>query len=212
MKVKGIMSVVLLLFVAASVVYLIAGESWSRREPSQDSRSATTAKATVKQAQAESAKVAKEPAKVVEEPGKVSEEMTEVAGQTTEVSEQAAGVSHKPSEPQHKVIAYYFHRTQRCRTCLTMEAYARDALQSDLPDGLESGELEWYAVNVEEPQNEHFVEEYALTASALVLVLSENGEQQQWKNLERVWELVDDEWEFKDYVRDETLSYLESGS
>ena len=28
----------------------------------------------------------------------------------------------------HILIAYYFHRTQRCRTCLTIEAYAVDAL------------------------------------------------------------------------------------
>ena len=44
------------------------------------------------------------------------------------------------------------------------------------------------------------------------MVLLENGEQKQSKNLERVWELVRDEWGFKDYVRDEALAYLEDGS
>ena len=93
-----------------------------------------------------------------------------------------------------------------------MEAYAEAGLRDGFPDAFESGELEWRAVNVEEPENEHFVEEYGLTASALVMVLLENDEQKQWKDLGRVWELVGDEWEFKEYVRDEAMAYLESGS
>ena len=93
-----------------------------------------------------------------------------------------------------------------------MEAYAEDALREGLPDAFESGELEWQAVNVEDPQHEHFVEEYELTASALVMVLLENGKQKQWKDLGRVWELVGDEWEFKEYVLDEAMAYRESGS
>jgi len=125
---------------------------------------------------------------------------------------ESVSVEGNGKEAGHKLIAYYFHRTQRCRTCLAMEAYAEAGLRDGLPDAFESGELEWRAVNVEEPENEHFVEEYGLTASALVMVLLENGEQKQSKNLQRVWELVRDEWGFKDYVRDEALTYLEDGS
>ncbi len=44
------------------------------------------------------------------------------------------------------------------------------------------------------------------------MVFLENGEQKQWKDLGRVWELVGGEWEFKEYVRDEAMAYLQSGS
>ena len=114
-------------------------------------------------------------------------------------------------QPGHQLIAYYFHRTQRCETCLTIEAYAEEALAEAFPQALRSGELEWRAVNVEEPANEHFVEDYQLTASALVLVDTQDGEQKEWRDLDRVWELVGDELEFKAYVEAEALAFLEEG-
>ena len=183
MQAKNVVSVVLLLFVAASVVYLIAGESLSRSEQDQSSA----------------------PATVAEEPAPTTEE-------SVESPKEPARVAEKPAVPRHKLVAYYFHRTQRCQTCLAMEAYAAEALREGFPDALESGELEWQAVNVEESQNEHFVEEYGLTASALVMVLFEDGEQKHWKDLERVWELVGDELHYKAYVEAEALAMLERAS
>ncbi len=56
-------------------------------------------------------------------------------------------------QTSHKLIAYYFHRTQRCRTCLTMEAYAKDALREGLSDAFESGEVEWRANLLDPPEN-----------------------------------------------------------
>ena len=128
----------------------------------------------------------------------------------TSVDEERALV--EPDEqPGHQLVAYYFHRTQRCQTCLTIEAYAEEALAEAFPQALRSGELEWRAVNVEEPANEHIVEDYQLTASALVLVDTQDGEQEEWRDLERVWELVGDELEFKAYVEAEALAFLEEG-
>ena len=191
MKAKDIVSMVLLLFVAVSVVYLIMDESRSRIEPNNTGPT----KSVVHQ---EWKPVDVEQGRAPEDPSQAPEESANAPGE-------AAG-------PQHKLIAYYFHRTQRCGTCLNMEAYAEEALREGLADAFESGEVEWRAVNVEEPENEHFVGEYELTSSALVMVLLENGEQKQSKNLERVWELVGDEQGFKDYVRNEALAYMENGS
>ena len=125
-------------------------------------------------------------------------------------------VEPTPSKPDqqtgHKLIAYYFHRTQRCRKCRTIEAYTEEALQDAFPQALQTGEIEWHALNVEEPANEHFVEDYQLTFGALVLVDTQDGEQIEWRNLERVWELVGDELEFKAYVEAEALAFLEQDS
>ena len=109
---------------------------------------------------------------------------------------------------EHVVVAYYFHGTSRCSTCLRIEQYAREALEAGFPEEIESGTLDWYAVNVEEPQNEHFVEDYELTMRSLVLVQMEGGERTRWKNLERVWGLVADREAFMAYVQQETRSYL----
>ena len=190
MKAKNIVSVVLLLFVAASVVYLIVGESRLRSEPNEAGSTGTVVQAEPKQVEAGQDKAPED---------------------SSNTPEESANAPQGPAEPQHKLVVYYFHRTQRCHTCSVMEAYAEEALRDEFPDAFESGELEWRVLNVEEPQYEHFVEEYGLTASALVMVLLENGEQRQSKNLQLVWELVGDEWEFKDYVRNEALAYLEDG-
>lgn len=109
----------------------------------------------------------------------------------------------------HKLIAYYFHRTQRCQTCLTIETYAEDMLKDAFPEALRTGELEFRTVDLEQPANEHFVEDYELAASALVLVDTLNGEQREWRNLQRVWELVGDELKFKAYVESEAMPFLE---
>lgn len=124
----------------------------------------------------------------------------------------AAGPAEAPGPPAHKLVAYYFHRTQRCKTCLAIEAYAKEALAESFPEAIESGELEWRVINVEEPANEHFVSDFGLTSSALVLVNTHDGEQGEWRNLERVWELVGDELKFKAYVAAEAMPFLEDGS
>jgi hypothetical protein len=107
------------------------------------------------------------------------------------------------------LIAYYFHRTQRCRTCLTIERYAKEALTEAFPEALKTGELEWRVLNVEESANEHFVTEYEFTSGALVLVDMQDGEQTEWQNLDRVWELVGDELKFKAYVEAAAMAFLE---
>ena len=177
MKAKTIVSTVLLLFVAASVAYLVVNESRSQPEADQGVQTAGAAPTTAQQAVAESAVI---------------------ADQTTDTG--------------HKLIAYYFHRTQRCRTCLAMEAYAEEALREAFPEAMEAGELEWHAVNTEELANEHFVQDYEITSSSLVMIYFENGEQKEWKNLDEVWDLVGDKQEFQAYVETEALAYLEKGS
>jgi hypothetical protein len=121
--------------------------------------------------------------------------------------------SERPDNPaDHRLVAYYFHRTQRCHKCLTIETYAEEALKEAFPEALRRGELEWHAVNVEEPANEHFVEEYGLTSSALVLLDLWDGKTREWRNLEQVWELVGDEMRFKTYVQAEALALWGDGS
>ena len=134
----------------------------------------------------------------------------------TEVAEAASGapVEMKPTlegldrQTSHKLIAYYFHRTQRCQTCLTIEAYAEETLKDAFPEALRTGELQFRTVNLDEPSNEHFVADYELAASSLVLVDYQDGEQKEWRNLQRVWELVGEELKFKAYVESQAVPFL----
>ena len=134
-------------------------------------------------------------------PGAPAEPARETAGTTPEtVQKQQTG---------SVLMAYYFHRTQRCRTCLTIERYAREALADAFPEALQAGQLVWHTVNVEEPEHEHFVTDYEITSGALVLVNTRDGAPFEWRNLTRVWDLVGDELRFKAYVEAEAMLYLE---
>ncbi len=163
MKPKTIVTVVLLLFVAAGLAYVVVGES----------RSAGTSPNP-------------QPAP-------------------------SAAASQQPDEAKiipHKVVAYYFHGNIRCITCKTIEAYAREAITTNFADELGSGLLEMRVINVDEPANEHFIQDYQLTTRSLVLSDVIDGKQKRWKNLDQVWTLVRDKDNFVAYVHGETLAYL----
>lgn len=124
-----------------------------------------------------------------------------------------ASVGREPSmtAPAHKVVAYYFHNTQRCQTCLKIERLAEETLRNEFAGALAQGELEWRVLNMEEPPNEHFATDYELVTSSLVIVDLHNGEQHAWTNMERVWELVhDEEAAFREYVANQVRTYMES--
>jgi len=114
-----------------------------------------------------------------------------------------------PADQQSdKVIAYYFHRTLRCHTCLTIEELARQAIETGYAPEMTDGLMEWHSVNIEEKGNEHFEKDFDLTAQSLVLVRLENGKQTNWKNLSDVWEYVGDPVAFDKYVRTELELFL----
>lgn len=106
------------------------------------------------------------------------------------------------------VVAYYFHVTARCPTCLSIEGGAREAIEAAFPAEIAGGALAFRSVNIEEPGNEHFAAEFGITASSLVLVRSEGGQVARWANLERVWDLVGDDALFAAYVVETTREFL----
>jgi hypothetical protein len=108
-----------------------------------------------------------------------------------------------------RVIVYYFHGTYRCPTCRAIEQYAHEALEAGFPDALQSGALEWRAVNVEDPEHQHFIDDYQLSTKSLILVEMDGETQVRWKNLDQIWALVSNRNAFISYVQEETLAYLE---
>ena len=93
-----------------------------------------------------------------------------------------------------------------------MEAYTREAVQKMLADQISAGSVQWRVANFDQKENEHFVQDYALTASAVVLVEMEGSQARRWKNLDKIWDLVGDEASFKEYIVAETLGMLERDS
>lgn len=162
MKTKTIATIVLLAFVAASVVWLVVKET-------RDGRT--------KQEQGSGEKG-------------------------------ADGGDKAPAVAKGKVTVYYFHQTARCMTCNRIEALTRQAVEGGFADEIKAGRIEIKAVNVEEPGNKHFADNYKLVTKSVVLVDGRKEKAGRWKNLDRVWELVRNEEAFGKYVQSEVKAFL----
>lgn len=106
------------------------------------------------------------------------------------------------------LVVYYFHRTVRCPSCLTIEEWTNRAVEDGFPVELESGRVVWKTANLDEPGNARFEKEYSLNTQSVVLSDTRDGRETRWKNLEEVWELLDDEAKFLEYIRAEIREFL----
>ncbi|MGB5107433.1 MAG: nitrophenyl compound nitroreductase subunit ArsF family protein [Candidatus Zixiibacteriota bacterium] len=115
------------------------------------------------------------------------------------------------SQAGDRVVAYYFHRTQRCPTCLRIEELAHEVVHQQFVPETSSGKLELRIINIENAGNEHFETDFDLVSQSIVLVNFKDGKQTTWKNLDQIWELIGDEPSFTTYVAEEIRSAM-SGS
>jgi hypothetical protein len=107
-----------------------------------------------------------------------------------------------------KFVAYYFHATFRCPTCRKIEQLSAEAINNSFSSELKSGTLEFRRVNVEEPQNRHFVSDFKPYTRSLFIVRYSGDKVEQHKNLTRVWELVQSPQQFGEYVRTEIGKFM----
>ena len=109
-----------------------------------------------------------------------------------------------------KVIAYYFHGDFRCSNCYKIETYSKEAIDKYFAKELASGELEYKIINIDKKDDEHFVKDYKLYTKSLVLSRITGGKEVEYKNLEKVWNYLDNKEAFYNYVKEETLKFLEA--
>ncbi|MCL6547048.1 MAG: nitrophenyl compound nitroreductase subunit ArsF family protein [Bryobacteraceae bacterium] len=114
-----------------------------------------------------------------------------------------AAPAAQPAASRQRVRVYYFYTTVRCPTCRAIETYTADTLRQSFADVLSDGTLEWHPVNVQLPQNRHFIQDYQLFTKSVVISRVKEGRQVEWKNLERVWELAGNREAFQNYIRGE---------
>jgi hypothetical protein len=69
-------------------------------------------------------------------------------------------VSYQSSSPADRVDVVYFHRTQRCYTCLYAEEQTRYTLETYFKDELASGNVTFQVINVEDEANADILEKY----------------------------------------------------
>jgi hypothetical protein len=107
------------------------------------------------------------------------------------------------------VVAYSFHGTLRCMTCVQVEQGAEAAIKGSFAKDLIDGSLAWRSVNVRLPENQHFATDFNVASWGLVLVEYLGESPRKWRNLSLAGELVrTDPPTFHRYVTAEVRSFL----
>lgn len=112
------------------------------------------------------------------------------------------------TRPAHYFIAYYFHTTYRCTSCINIEQWSEEAVLTGYDEKLRSGELQWYSINVDEPAHKHFADDYQLYTKSVILAEFKDGAQVRWKNMDKVWHLLRNKKKFIEYIRTEIDAWM----
>ena len=93
-----------------------------------------------------------------------------------------------------------FHGAKRCRTCIRIGDLAKQTLDDEFVAEEQSGKVRWEHINYDEPANAHYVKDYALVSSTVLVTLWKDGKEVKWNRLDGVWDHVGDEPTFRAYV------------
>ena len=105
-------------------------------------------------------------------------------------------------------MVYYFHRTNRCVTCLSIEANAAQVIKDNFRQQMTDGRLVWMPFNLDDPGGEEFGKEFDIASSTLVVAEIVNGNYVRYKKLEEVWQLLGDPARFSEYVTNEIDKFM----
>lgn len=118
----------------------------------------------------------------------------------------AAPVVQEKAAPA-KVVAYYFHGNMRCTTCKKIEALTTEAIETGFADDIKAGRVELKVV-MSESGNEYYIQDYQLASRSVVVARYEGEAQKDWKRLDEVWQLVSDKDAFIRFVQEQTANLL----
>lgn len=92
---------------------------------------------------------------------------TPIIACTSQPSKEQANSSDNNSD---KIEAYYFHFTARCVTCRTIEANARENLETLYPSQFKQGLITFQSVNLEETVNKPLADKLGVSGQTLLIV------------------------------------------
>lgn len=122
---------------------------------------------------------------------------------TTKAAEPLPAVAGK------QVVMTYFRNGIRCKSCKKIEALATATAEKDFADEIAGGKLIFRVIDVDEPANRHYIEEYHLTTKAVVISVRLDGKEQGWTDMDKIWDLLDDPDAFRAYLAEEIHKQLE---
>lgn len=129
----------------------------------------------------------------------------------TTTTSQAAEPAAEASDDARYVV-YYLHGARRCKTCRSIEAQATATVHKEFASQLDSGLMDWRVLNFEEKENKHFVKDFGLFASSVVVAEIEEGQPVRFEVLQDVWKLHGDDKALAEYVKKSISEFMAAPS
>ncbi len=109
--------------------------------------------------------------------------------------------------PADRVVVMYFHRTQRCPTCLKMGSYTEEAVKAGFADALKSGKVEFHFIDFQDQKNEALTKGYSVSGPSLIVAQVVDNKVKEHKSLKEMWTKVRDKAAFIEYVQSNIKDY-----
>ncbi len=124
----------------------------------------------------------------------------------------SSGSTAEDTSMRDGLVVYYFYSNTRCPTCRSIESQSHETVLTEFAEQLDRGEIAWKTLNYEEPAVADLAAQFEIQVPVVVLARMQKGQIADWKRLDDVWGLFDDEPAFAQYVGDEIRSMLGKSS
>ena len=108
----------------------------------------------------------------------------------------------------NRVVVMYFHRTQRCPTCLKMGGYSEEAVKKGFATQVKEGSIVFHFVDFQDKKNAALSKGYKITGPALVVAKIKDNKVKEYKDLKDIWTKVREKPNFIKYVRENVETHL----
>lgn len=127
----------------------------------------------------------------------------------TALVQRAVAAEPSSAEPAHRVVACYFHRTERCPTCRMIGSYVEEAVKTGFAEQVKAGTVAMHFMDFQDAKNKKYVDYYQIKGPTLVVMDVHKGKVTAWKPAPKVWTLVAKKDDFLKYVQGQIRAYLE---
>ncbi len=128
------------------------------------------------------------------------------------VSDTVSAADAPKEKEKDRVVVMYFHRTQRCPTCLRMGAFTEEAVKKGFARELKEGKVSLHFIDFQDDKNAAFTNAYEITGPTLLVAKASGTKVREYKNLDEMWTKARDKADFMEYVQSNVKSYLEKAA
>ena len=112
--------------------------------------------------------------------------------------------------PKDRVVVMYFHRTERCPTCLKMGSYTEEAVKTGFAREIKAAKVAFHYIDFPDERNAAYTRAYGIAGPTLIVAKVSGKKVVEYKNLQEMWSLVPDKEAFLGYVQSNVNAYLAS--